>query len=259
MSFLEADVHERIEMGREWMCWFGKTSQRLDYSGRHIETTGPGIRELQLDGHIFYHNGAMTVQQLQDYLMQIFFARVSEPNREIYLVTGTLGSLFLDAMLSEEAAAFLTVDTTHIRVMDGGAPWELEYGAQFKSFRGKNGVKVKLVLDPMKDDPKYCRRFHPDNPQYPIDSGRMDILDFGSNADSPAPNGSNISMVMENDVESYMWIANAIDPYNGVVNDGSIVSNNEKEVTLFRESSGSPVVWDTSRLGAIIYEPDVQL
>lgn len=257
MSFMESDLMERIDMGREMMMVFGKTSTTLDPSNKYIIRTGPGFRELVLDGHIYYHNGSITAQELQDFFMQIFLTRKNEAERDVVVDTGTLGALFLDRILSEEASAFLTVDTHYIRNMEGGQSWELEYGAQFKSFRAKNGLRVRFVLNPMKDDRSICRRMHPDNPIYTIDSGRMDIYDFGTNGDSIAPNQSNISMILEDSVEEYYWNAPLIDPNTGVVKDGSKVASMQKGVTCRRMASGSLCVWDTSRIGSIIYEPEI--
>lgn len=257
ISYAEADLLERIEMGRELMMVFGKFSETMDNVGRSVMRTGPGFRELVRDGHTYYHNGAITADQMEDFFMQIFLYRKNEAERDIVVDTGTLGARIFDQLLQDEASAFLTVDTNYIRQMEGGANWELEYGAQFKSFRAKNGIRVRLVMNPMKDDPNLCRRMHPDNPIYTVDSARMDIYDFGSSMDSVAPNKSNISMIMENDIDEYYWIAPLVDPYSGMPTDGRKVASGQKGVTCRRAASGSLCVWDTSRIGSIIYEPDL--
>jgi hypothetical protein len=256
-THMEADLLERIEMGREMMMVFGGTSTTMDNTGKYIQRTGPGFRELVMDGHEWYHNGSMTAQQLEDFFMQIFLYRKNEGERKVVIDTGTLGSRFFDQLLADEARSFLVVDTLINRRMEGGEDWELEYGAQYKSFRAKNGIRVRLFMNPMKDDPNICRRMHPDNPIYTVDSARMDIYDFGGNTESVAPDNANISMIMENGVDEYYWISPLIDPYTGVVTDGSRVASGEKGVKARRMASGSLCVWDTSRIGSIIYEPEL--
>lgn len=256
LTFQEMDLRERLEMDREIMCVFGKLSTKLDQTENYIRRTGPGFRQLVLDGHEYYHNGSLTAQQLEDYLMAIFLTRKDEADRDTVIDTGTLGSRMLDQLLSAEASAFLTVDSHYIRQMGGGENWELEYGAQFKHFVAKNGVKVRLKMNPMKDDPKFCRRFYPDNVNYTIDSARMDIYDLGKSASSEAKGGSNMSMVKQNLMDEYYWICGVVDPSTGIINNGAKASNPSKEVTCRQGTSGSVCVWDTKRIGSIIYEPD---
>lgn len=257
IPFMEADLMERIEMDREMMMVFGRNSTTIDNTGRSVMRTGPGFRELVLDGHIYYHNGSITAQQIEDFFMQIFIYRKNEGERDVVVDTGTLGARMFDQLLADEASAFLTIDTHYVRQMEGGANWELEYGAQFKSFRAKNGIRVRLVMNPTKDDPNICRRMHPENPIYTIDSARMDVYDFGSQMDSIAPNQSNISMIMEEGIEEYYWIAPLVDPNSGMPTDGRKVASGQKGVTCRRAASGSLCVWDTSRIGSIIYEPEL--
>lgn len=262
ITYAEMDVFERLNSGREEMMTFGHVSERPDYHGSYIKRTGPGYRQLVLDGHIYYHNGSLSAQELEDFFMQIFYYRKGIRERNVVIDTGTLGARFFDQLLSDEASAFLTLDTLYIRkapaeATDGIGNHQLEYGAEFVSFTAKNGVKVRRVYNPMKDDPDICRRFHPDNPTYTVDSARMDIYDFAGQTDSVAPGQSNMSMIMENGVDEYFWVSDLIDPQRGVVNDGSRVSNPDKAISCRRATSGSLCVWDSSRIASIIYEPDL--
>ena len=242
-----ADLLDRIEMGREVMMQYGETSTRMSPDSRYIKRTGPGFRQLVQDGHIMYHNGSLTANELEDYFMQIFLSRKSVKQRDVVVDTGELGARFFSQLLSDEASAFLTVDTHYIRKGGSGniSQYELEYGAQFTSYVAHNGLRVRLVLNPVKDDPKYCYRFHPDNPSYTVDSARMDIYDFGSTNTPGAPQ-SNMSMIMERGVESYAWVSDLVDKDRGIVNDGSKVSVYQKGITCRREASGSLCVWAVS-------------
>lgn len=258
ISFAEAKLMDSVEMDCEWAMTFGKASQRKDYTGRYIKRTAPGFRELVKDGHEWYHNGSITLDQISDYLMSIFLTRVDENDREITIKTGTLGHRIIDQLISEEVSQFLTLDRYYVQPMQGGTGAnDLQYGFQFKRFISKNGVVVNLQSDPMLDDPFISPRRYPNNPMYSLDSARMDILDFGSNSNSIAPNSSNISMIKEKGVDSYYVVGGVVHPDSGVVTDGSFNQNGMKEVYFRREKSGSLNVWDTGRIGSIILEPNL--
>ena len=257
MTFMEGKLLDTVEMDCEFAMTYGKASKRKDYTGRYIKTTAPGFRELVKDGHEWIHNGSITLEQIENYFMSIFLTRVSEGSREITISTGTLGHRIFNQLISDEVSKFLTLDRYYVNEMkDGTGRNDLEYGYQFKRFIAQNGLVVNLVSDPMKDDPMYCPRRYPNNTQYTIDSARMDIMDFGASSASVAPGSSNISMIKEKGVDSYYLVGGVVDPKSGVVTDGSFRQSGEKAVHFRREKSGSLCVWDTSRIGSIILEPN---
>lgn len=257
MTFMEAKLMNEIEMDCEVMMYFGKASTRKDYTGRYIKRTGPGFRELVKDGHEWIHNGSITLEQLENYFMSIFLTRVDEGNREITVSTGTLGHRIFDQLISEEVSGFLTLDRYYVQPMEGGTGKnDLQYGYQFKRFVAKNGVVVNLQSNPLLDDRFYCPRRYPNNNIYSVDSARMDIMDFGASSASMAPGSSNMAMIKEAGVDSYYVVGGVVDPRKGVVTDGSFQQNGQKSVFFRREKSGSLNVWDTSRIGSIILEPN---
>lgn len=257
MTFLEAKILDDVEMDCEYAMTFGKVSTRSDYTGRYIKKTGPGFRQLVKDGHEWIHNGSITLEQLENYLMTIFLTRVDEGDREITISTGTLGMRIMDQLISEEISQFLTLDRYYINQMsDGTGRNDLEYGYQFKRFIAKNGVVVNLQVDPMKDDPYYCPRRDPNNSIYTLDSARMDIYDFGASSASMAPGRANMSMIKTAGVDSYYLVGGVVDPDKGVVTDGSMRASGDKSVYFRREKSGGLCIWDTSRVGSIVMEPN---
>lgn len=258
MTFLEAKLMDETELDCEVMMYFGKASVRKDYTGKYIKRTGPGFRELVKDGHEWIHNGSFTLEQLENYLMSIFLTRIDEGEREITISTGTLGHRIFDELISEEVSGFLTLDRYYVQPMAGGSGAnDLQYGYQFKRFIAKNGIVVNLQSNPLLDDRYYCPRRYPNNNIYSVDSARMDIMDFGSSSSSMAPGQANMAMIKEAGVDSYYVLGGVIDPRKGVVTDGSFIQNGMKSVYFRREKSGSLNVWDTSRIGAIVLEPNL--
>lgn len=253
----EAALLDRVEMDREMAMTFGHASIDYDSNG-YIKRTGPGFRQLCKDGHEYIHNGNLTAQSLEDYLHGIFLNRLNAVDRDVVIDTGEGGMRMFHQILSDEANSFLTLDTHYIKDAASaikGIRNPLSFGAQFTEFNAINGIRVRLSYNPMKDDPKYCKRKHPDNPAYTIDSFRMDIYDLGNPGSPDAPK-SNMCMLMEDLTEVYTYTSGITDPRLGPISNGSKATSLQKGVTFIRETSGSLGIWDTSRIGSIVYEPE---
>lgn len=252
ITMAEDRLLERVDMDAEVAMVFGTNSNIIDPTTNRVKKTAPGIRQLQKDGHIMYHNGGLTAKMIEDYLHGIFLHRNGMENRKISLVTGEGGIRLFDQILSEEASAFLTLDTNFIKPTTSSFNSNaLQFGSQFTKFIAKNGIEVELVYDPVKDDRMYCKRRHPDNPNFTIDSFRMDIMDFGM-----SDGQNNISSISEDNVDMYAYAANLVDPRTGVISSGARVASLDKGIVMAREISRSIWVKDTSRIGAIVFEPE---
>lgn len=261
ISQAEAKTEELTMLDREVMMKFGHFEEAPDTVTGMVNTRmAPGFRDLVRDGHEMYHNGSITASQMESYLMGIFLARVAENDRAIETVTGELGALVFDQLIAQMSRGFLTVDTHFIRQADGGANQELEYGAQFRAFRARNGVKINLRFDRMNDDPYYCQRRYPLDSNYTIDSLRFDFYDFGMTNNSPRnSNGSNVCMITEGASDQIYWKIGRMNPYTGYLNsdkNGVYVTSEDTDATYKRIISGSLNIQDTSRIGAIVYDPD---
>ena len=250
ISAAESQMHKQIEHDREWACLYGRAGSRKDYTGRSIKRTAPGLRQLSLDGHNFFHNGSLTAQELKDFIMDIWFSREDENDRKLTIDTGTGGSDLFHVLLANEANAFLTVDTHFVKEYGGANSRHLSFGARFVHFFAGNGVEVDLVMNKWKDSTKYCGRVHPDNPHMPIDSFRMDVYDWGRSGSE-----DNITMLMQKYTSYYVMVCDMIDPMGHYVAPGTKVSSTNKDCSWKRETSGSPFVRDCSRIGSIIYDP----
>lgn len=253
ITMAEARLLDRIEMDCEMSMTFGRASERWDSRGQFLRKTGPGWRQIVKDGHILYHGGDLSAQRIEDFLHGILLGRKSFDDRKIVLDCGEGAMKMIHRIIADEYNSFLTVDTKFTSNVQGvGGNRGLSYGAQFLELQLINGIKVDLRYNPIKDNHKYCGRKHPDDPKFTIDSYRIDIMDFGSTDDGM----SNITMVVEDGVDSYAYTGGMVDPASGPVKDGSKVSSFEKGISFEREKSGGLVVFDTSRVGSIIFEPE---
>lgn len=268
ISFLELKVEDMIMLDREAMCKFGKkmdittTTQGGQVSGTPTKwLVAPGIRELMKDGHVFTHNGNLTAGILQDYLHGIFLTRTEEDSRSVCFVTGELGKLMFHELVDVAAQGYLnSVKGSQFISEDPKGTYanSLQFGYQFTKYIGFNGVEVCLEYDMMLDDPYYCRIKYTNDSKFTVDSARMEIYDFGNtsavsqDAVSANPNGSmNVSMIIEDMQDTRRWRVGAYHPYNGWL---PVSTTDDTTSTYHRTLSGSPVIWDTSRIGYIAYE-----
>jgi len=272
MSFFEMKIEDMILMDREVMCMFGRASTTQTTTNaigvNSTETqrvVAHGLRQLQKFGHYATHNGQLTVDDLQNYLDGVFMTRVDEKDRSTVFNTGTLGKIFLNQMVNIAAQGYFNSakgDQFISGAINSTLANPLKFGYQFTQWIGLNGVEVTFSYDMMKDDRYYCRTMYTPNSTYTIDSARLEIFDFG-NTNAGAENaihmskeryggGSNCSMIVEDWAERRHWRIGCLHPYQGFLNTSSTDDTTAK---YSRTLSGSPVIWDTTRIGVIVYDP----
>jgi len=247
LAMYEAKMLDELYRSMEVQLVYGKKSTTAGPGG-YWQKTGPGIREQLKDSWVQYYGGALSVTLLQDYLMSVFFGREAEANRSVTAMTGTMGSILFHNALAAVANGFLTVDSHYIRSVP--SPIEtpyLAYGAQFTRYTGPQGIVVDLVLNPMYDDIMYCRRFHPQYPDMPIDSARMTFLDFGS-----AEGKNNISMLKVKDSFLYGWTEGTMSPMGPITNGRFGSLKNGYDVAC--QGSAGAVIRDVTRCGELIMD-----
>lgn len=117
-SFLpmyEAKMHDELYQSMEAQAWYGKKQTQPSSTG-YWKKTGPGLREQLRDSWIEYYNGALTVERLKNYLMDIFFSRVDEQNRKVVAMTGTLGLTSLAPSMSNHSRKISLIAGTSLAV-----------------------------------------------------------------------------------------------------------------------------------------------
>jgi len=256
----EARLLERTEMDREMAMEFGQLQKTVDRdSGRTIKAA-PGWRQLVKDGHYKEHNGSLTLSDIYEYLMEIFITRKSFSDRKIRIASGEAGIEFISRLIAQEASQFQYIDTLFAEKRKDGQGYhenELVYGAQFTKIRMMNGLVVEIVHDPIKDDRKLFPELAPGTNRT-LESFAMDIFDFGSTEQKPVDAGvENMTMIMQDGVESYFTVSNVYDFETGAEKSGQNVYSNNKEAGIYREMSGSICIWDISRVGRIEFNPYV--
>ena len=245
LAMAEAKMYNELYLNMEAQNVYGKKQTKPSADG-FWKKTGPGLREQLRDSWIEYYNGALTVNRMKDYLMDIMFSRVDEQDRKIVAMTGTLGSIMFHDMLAAESSSFLTVDTNFTQKLSEN-PRHLSYGAQFTHYQGPEGIEVTLVKNPMYDNRKYCKRMHPQYPEFPIDSMRMTFLDFGTSGTK-----NNITMLKQKDTFSWGWVGGTWTPTGPVKGGqaGALIDGYD----MYTKGTSGIMVTDVTRCGELIYD-----
>lgn len=259
VSSAEARLLERTEMDREMMSEFGRLQKTEDRDTSRPIKVAPGWRQLVRDGHFWEHNGSMTLNDLSEFLGNIFFRRKGFMDRKIYIYTGEGGIAFLSKMIAQEASLFNYPDANfHVRKNSepmGVHENELEFGSQFTKIKLPMGTTVCIAYDPMKDDDSLFKTKVPGTNR-PVESFAMDIFDLGDTEyKAEGAPSSNITMVMQGGVEEYYTVSNVYDFNTGAEKSGGNVSNNSTDTGIYRTLAGSIGIWDTSRVGRIEFNP----
>jgi len=257
ISAVEARLEERLHRDREMAMEFGQLEKTTDEDSSRTIKVAPGWRQVVRDGHYREHNGSLTLSDFYEYISEIFITRRTFSDRKIIGACGEAFSEFLHRLIAQEASQFQVVDTMFISKTDSMFHSNaLEYGAQFTSIKLPNGYIFQVVHDPIKDDRSIFRELAPGTNRT-LESFNVDFFDFGA-TDQKAVDASrpeNITMVMQDGVEEYFTVSNVYDFQTGAIKDGSNAYSNNKEVGIYRGTSGSLGVWDVTRVGRLEFNP----
>lgn len=253
MMMAQYKMYEELEMSKEYALWLGQKYTSNDENG-YVKRMGPGLRQQLADGWIKKYSGGLTEKMLQEYLMDIFFSRLSQGDRKVRVMTGTGGSLMFHDLLAAAAGSFLTVDTHYVKSTPSGPTSNnLQYGAQFTKYIGPEGIEIEIWYNPLYDSLKYSKRKHPFYKDRPIDSYRMTFLDFGTSTVDSMP-ADNIRMLKLKGYYGYGWEEGLID-YMGNTKKGQAVTNsNIAGVKFFVDDSAGINVIDPTRCGELILD-----
>lgn len=252
----EARLGERINEDKNFLMEFGRSEVTYHpRTGRPMKVA-PGWRQIRRDGYYHPHNGSMTLYDLYDKIHTKFTVRSSTGEPDVVLSAGKGGIEAFGQMINNVASAnpFTVMDSYFIS--NATTPEStnissnaLRYGAQFTEVLMSNGLVLRVMYDPTKDNPRYYPEKVPGT-NYSYESFTFDVLDLGNTDAAPANarTRSNIAMVYEEAYESYFSVSNVYDIVTGAKKNGEAVAALDKDAGIYRESSCALAVWDTSRI-----------
>ena len=243
----EAKMWDELYRSVEAHLVYGKKQTVMGPDGYWIKT-GPGLRQQQKDAWQAYYSGPLSVSDMKDFLLDIYTTRKGEGERKTVGMSGTLGAqLFHDALVAI-SNGYLTVDTNFInKVASPVDTPHLAYGAQYTKYNGPHGLSVEMTRNDMYDSRIYCKRMHPEYPNLPVDSARIDFLDLGDMSGD-----QNIQMLKVKNTFRYGYQAGTHTPSGPV--QGASVSAMKAGYSMFAETTAGLWIKDITRMGAYIYD-----
>lgn len=247
LPMAEAYMWDNLYKGMEAQMIYGKKQTQPGSNG-YWKKTGAGLRQQMKDSWLHFFTGSLSISELKDFLLDIYAPRKDEGMRKTVGMTGTVGSqMFHDALVAI-SNGYLTLDTHFINKIASPVDTpHLAYGAQYTRYNGPHGITVDLMVNRMYDSRDYCKRMHPQYPNFPIDSARIDFLDFGSSKGE-----SNIQMLKVKDTYKYGHVDGTWTP-TGPVKGGSANSLIDG-YTLFTAGTMGLKITDITKLGAFVYD-----
>lgn len=252
ITMAEARLAERINEDKNMMMEFGRTEVTYHPKTGRPMKVAPGWRQIRRDGWYHPHNGSLTLYDIYDKIHTKYTTRAGVGEPTIVMATGKGGIEAFGQMINNVASGnpFTLLDSYYISSTNSEiTPNALKYGAQFTEVLMSNGLTLKVMYDPTKDNPRYYPEKVPGT-NYSYESFTFDILDLGVTDAAPqsARTRSNITMVYEDAYEEYFSISNVYDIRTGAKRNGENVAVLDKDAGIYRASSCALAVWDTSRI-----------
>lgn len=202
-----------IQMRRDIarLLLYGKSNRKDDGTfankgeSKNTIRAGFGMYE-QLEGSNEGYYNTFDLDALTDFALDISVGKVTEDDRTFLLSTGEYGAYEFHKAAENKASRITYIqDSNRIKVVDGKMKL---MGGQFAEYETVNGLKFKVMIDPIKDNP--VRNKKRDKKGRLLSSLVYELLDFGTS------NGtSNIQRVcIKGDEEIYGYRPGMRDPFN---------------------------------------------
>lgn len=187
-------------------------------SGNTIRS-GFGLYEQMEGGNTLYYND-FSADLIGDFALDLSIGKLPEDKREFILSTGERGLYKFHQSMADKAANISWLQSSQNMQINSDGTAKLIEG-QFTEYTFVNGIKFKVMLDPMKDDPIRNKLPHPDGGL--ASSYVYDIWDVGT-----TDGKSNIMKVaVKNNEEFFRYIPGMRDPFSA----GGLGKNSEPAMT----------------------------
>ena len=149
----------------------------------YVIKMGDGIRRQMEAANTMYYN-TFSLKLVEDALYELSAAKLGMNDRTFIIQTGERGAILLHKAILNVVSGWTTFvmdnNSTKVveRVQSSLHSNSLSAGFQFVEYKAPNGVRVKINVDPMYDDPVKNKILHPMGGV--AESYRMDIYDIGS-------------------------------------------------------------------------------
>ncbi len=250
LPLMDANSIDELYRNVENTLVFGKLSTSLVSPEGHQIYTASGLREQLESGHVYEHDGSMSLAECEEFFDNIMKDKVSEGDAKVVLSAGIQFRKMFDKMIKNESKTFVTIDSMFIR--KGEDFRHLDFGSYFAHYTGFR-VKIDVLENPSYDNIDLCPERHPVQTTYPIDSWRADILDFGQSNQVEAGLSDNICMVAERWTDYYIQVPGKWDGKSGMpITDGGLgMVGQASGYSWQREKNAGLMIVDPTRCGTI--------
>ena len=253
---------KQTRLGKCRKFLYDKNNKRSDGSTGNVDprtneiaTEGSGLMELMNAGNIHpYNPGGLTVDYITKAILDMSVTKIPQDKREITIMAGEYGLVELHKMLRKELIGVSTLpaymgDTTGRAYVWNGNDVNVNLG-QIVGFASLNGVKVKFMHAPFKDDPIRNKLMYNSGIGGRVGSHEFDILDFGTTNGRP-----NIQRVeLEGQPDIYAVIAGLRSNFTGTGSEKSPVAVNtatDMDELHFMGWQGS-IIWNPTKVIRLI-------
>ena len=218
-------------------------------SGEVIRMGAGLFQQMEVNNTSFYNDFSLTA--IENALYELSAANLNMKERTFILNTGERGAAQFHKAVLDTVSGWTPIQVNADAVgmvKKTTSPLHenaLAAGFQFTEFLAPNGVKLKVNVDPMYDDPIRNKIMHPNGgPAY---SYRYDIFDIGS---MNQPNIFKVAVKgQEGDMTSYQW--GLRNPFTGQIGN-QFMSHDEDSATIHKMTTTGICVLDPTRTMSII-------
>ncbi len=237
ISRAEVKFWEQVREETENTLFYSRGSNHIKGESGYNVRTNYGFKQ-QLDwGHVETYN-TFSEKLIREFLLDVFFGRVSSKNRDVVLLTGEYGFMLFDDAF-KRATNGLLIDTSKVI---SGSEMNMGYGYQFTQYRMINGGTVTLKHLPSLDT-KITNTMRSKKTGYPKESATFYILDLsGEGVD-------NLWMVRQKDSLHWSYITGTRAPWPLK---GSVTSNAKDGYTLIARDRVGLHIEDVSMTGKLV-------
>lgn len=200
-----AQWYKELERG----SWYNRSTDVVQDSNGYPLRNGPGVQEQMEDSHQHYYS-RLSAKLIEEFFQDIFYQRITPgPMREVVAFTGEYGMKEFHRVVNEELGrtGFINqVQEVMTDVSSAAHKNAKRFGYQFTEYAMHNGAVLKVIHNPLYDDPETHFAVDPET-GIPYESMRFSIFDMSGEGAT-----SNIRKVRKQNAYSFKYIAGMAGP-----------------------------------------------
>jgi len=255
MHYVDYEVEQQFSDYKNNAIAWGRSNRNangeymnIGKSGNAIKTGAGLFEQMEYGNTMFYNN--FSLKLLEDALYQLSYANLDMKDRYFLIKTGEKGAIQFHKEVLKTISGWtqFVFDNSSVGVVSKTqSPLHenaLKAGFQFVEYQAPNGVRVKIDVDPMYDDPVRNKIQHPNGG--PAFSYRYDIMYIGT---MDQPNIFKCAIKGQTEYRGYQW--GLRNPFTGQMGN-PYMSFDEDSAVIHRMATLGVCVLDPTRTMSLI-------